>query len=185
VVRKGFPTDDLRRFRLHRDRCFGYNSIVQGRLLRYWTMVGYSRTLAWGLAVLVAIQPVAAFPCTCGIACGKPAKAPASRSCCQKASGLSNPVGSPSAVGVRISREKGRCCCSGANVCACKLRTPPSAKVTPPQRAQSDDLATFSPALDGALPSGVHSGHSMRSVDALPAWVSGSDRCIALCRLLF
>lgn len=162
-------------------RCPAYNSIRESpRPLWNTTMAGYPNALSCVLAVALAIQPVLAFPCACKAACQEPAKTPAKRSCCHKTE-----PGKSSATMVKYSPHERLCCCSDANVCACKQTAPAPRQATLQQRSHSNECATLPLSIDSISPLVVVKCHPTRTDAFLPACVSASERCIALCRLLF
>jgi len=187
MVRKGVSTANLRRFFFAAIVVADTIVLDNDRQLRDVTMSRCPDMLSWVLTAVIAVQPAVVFPCTCKAPSGTLSKAPEKQSCCHKMAGVHKPVGSPPGIAEYSPPEKRQCCCGGANAsaCACKTRAPASPQATPPQRIQSDDFAAFPLSIHGSLPHIVPSIHPTWAVDFLPAYVSASERCIFLCRLLF
>jgi hypothetical protein len=150
----------------------------------------FPKLLSWLLAAVIVIQPAVTFPCTCK-ACGRtrPQATAKRHECCRK----DNAARRVSADSARTpatccSAWDRACCCTGASTCLCnggKAPAPKSPQATLLPCAPADEFTALTPCVHGSpadIPVDVHPAWA---VDFLPACVSASQRCTALCRWLF
>ncbi len=148
---------------------------------------------SWFLAIVVALQPAMAFPCSCKAGRGDAAEKTTKRhDCCHKLTASR----SPAAVAITASAECSLCslrdhqaCCSRCNggcscVGRCALRTALPLLANTPPRLAPDDWFASSQCVHCAAIDVVANVHPAWAVHVFPACGSALHRCIVLCRWL-
>jgi hypothetical protein len=157
---------------------------------------GFLKMTSWLLAAALVVQPMAGFSCGCIEARRDGAKQPAKRRCCCCCSHAQHACRCcccGMVAGGKKSRSPQRACCQrgpnherplpGVGICRCGL-VPPAAPATPPERTPSNDLAApVLYACGGTIDSPLLHRHEV-DFGVPAAFVSASEHCIALCKLL-
>jgi hypothetical protein len=153
------------------------------------------KTVTWLLAAAIAVQPVTAFSCGCGggeRTSGSRSSGPRHCCCCGNTGQPCSCCGS--SHGGAIAENTQRSCCrrdvtrdvpATAGVCHCSSRAPqPSQPATPESAPSHDQVASSFHAYVAAAD--VPTVHRERwAINPSTAFVSASEHCIALCKLLF